>query len=100
MIAPPGYPKTRSTPSARRQRKTISEPLGIDDFRFLFLRRGLGLLAFLREPGHHGAQLGADFFDLVLALFFAQGGEILSASFVFVDPLAGKRAVLNAGENF
>src|SRR5258706_3425715 len=29
MIAPPGYPNTRSTPSARTHRKTISAPLSI-----------------------------------------------------------------------
>src|SRR5581483_1696407 len=87
MIAPPGYPNTRSTPSARKQLKTISEPLGIDDFRFLFLGP-MGLLPFLGEPGHHGAQTGADFFDLGFAFLVAQRGEIFPAILVLGNPLA------------
>src|SRR5947209_6996448 len=100
MMAPPGYPNTRSTPSARRQLNRISEPLGIDDFCFLFFRRGLGLLAFLGEPRHHGAQLGAHFLDLVLALFLAKRREVLAAVLVFGNPLAREGAVLNASEDF
>ena len=60
MIAPPGYPNTRSTPSARKQRKTMSAPLSIHDLRLMSCHR-FGFLRFLfswffRQPRHHAAQ--------------------------------------------
>src|SRR5215831_5276570 len=94
MIAPPGYPKTRSTPSARRHCKTISAPLSIHHL-FGLLGRGSGLLAFLRQPTHHAAQLRADDFDRMLLLSLAHLVEVRTASFVLGDPFLGKLAGLN-----
>src|SRR5256714_12565214 len=68
MIAPPGNPNTRSTPSARRHCKNMSAPLSIYDLWLRFFG-GTGFLRFFGEPGHHGAQAGADFFD-GMAFFF------------------------------
>src|SRR5712692_153434 len=99
MMAPPGYPKTKSTPSARRHCRTMSAPLSIHDLR-LGLLRGPGLLHILLQPRHHAAQLGAHCFDRVLLLLLAQSGEIASAVLVLLDPLLGKRAILNSRQNF
>src|SRR5713101_461770 len=92
MMAPPGYPKTKSTPSARRHCRTMSAPLSIHDLR-------PGLLHILLQPRHHAAQPGAHCFDRVLLLFLAQSGEIASAVLVLLDPLLGKRAILNSRQN-
>src|SRR5713101_410447 len=100
MIAPPGYPNTRSTPSARKHCKKISAPLSIHD-RFLLGRLGLGglLARIFLQPRHHAAQVRSDRFDLMTLLSLAQGGEILAPSLVLVDPFARKRAGLNVGKN-
>src|SRR6516162_8803448 len=97
MMAPPGYPNTRSTPSARRQSRTICAPLRIDDLGLISgLGFGLSLLGgFARQPRHHAAQFGADFLDGVLLFGFTQRGKVLAAVLVLGDPLAGEGAVLN-----
>src|SRR5581483_4381461 len=98
MIAPPGYPKTRSAPSARKQRKTISAPLSMDRLGSRSIR---GFVFFLlrRQPRHHAAQPRADFFDGMFLFHVAEDGEVASALLVFVDPFASEGAVLDAGEN-
>src|SRR5260370_39219176 len=92
MIAPPGYPNTRSTPSARKHCRKISAPLSIHD---LFCLRGFGLGSLLAriflQPRHHCAQIGTDLLDLMLLFRVAQGGEVLATSLVFLNPFAGKR---------
>src|SRR5712692_6923105 len=99
MMAPPGYPKTKSAPSARRHCRTISAPLSIHDPR-------LGLLCapwlprILLQPRHHAPQLGAHGLDRVLLFLHAQGGEIAYAILVFLDPLPSERTVLDASKNF
>src|SRR6266567_222956 len=100
MIAPPGYPNTRSTPSARKHCKKISAPLSIHD---LFGRRRLGLggllARILLQPRHHAAQVCSHSFHLVFFLGFAQGGKILSASLVLFDPFTCEGARLNVSED-
>src|SRR5260370_22965777 len=87
MIAPPGYPNTRSTPSARKHCKKISAPLSIHDL-FCCGRFGLGglLAGILLQPCHHAAQLRPHFLDLGLLLRLTQTGELLSASCPLVTP--------------
>src|ERR1700688_1702906 len=100
IIAPPGYPNTRSTPSARMHCKTISAPLSIHNlFRLGLL--GLGrLLRFpARQPAHHAAQLRANDFNGMLLLFLPEVVEVVAAVFVFLDPLAGEGSILNVGES-
>src|SRR5437899_10849835 len=98
MMAPPGYPKTKSTPSARRHRRTISAPLSIHNLR-LGLLRGPGLLHILLQPRHHAAQLGAHSLDRMLLFFLAERGEVASAILVFLHPFLRERAVLNWSQN-
>src|ERR1700757_2981655 len=93
MIAPPGYPKTRSTPSARRHCRTMSAPLSIHHLFCGVLRSGW-LLAFFRQPTHHAAQLGAHDFDRVLLFFLAQHVEVGAAGFVLFDPFLRELARL------
>src|SRR5207237_9192806 len=71
IIAPPGYPNTRSAPSARKQRRTMSAPLSIHDLGRRRIAGIAGLLLLLREPRHHPAQPGPNFFNRVLLFFFA-----------------------------
>src|SRR5580765_1927100 len=85
MIAPPGYPNTRSTPSARRHCKTMSAPLSIYDL-WLRLFGRTGLLRFFGEPGHHGAQASPDFFDGMAFFFFPECCKIAAALLVFFNP--------------
>src|SRR5216684_6775346 len=99
MMAPPGYPKTKSTPSARRHCRTISAPLSIHDLR-LGLLLGPELLGILLQPRHHAAESCAHGLDRVLLFLLAQGGEVVSPILVFLDPLASERAVLAASKNF
>src|SRR5208282_712716 len=107
MIAPPGYPNTRSTPSARMHCKTIWAPLSIHRLfnlgRRAFgglrsLRRLLPILA--RQPTHHPAQLRSNNLDRMLLLLMAQLGEVISAVLILFDPLPRKRPILNVGQNF
>src|SRR5215469_7360130 len=98
MIAPPGYPNTRSTPSARTHCRTISAPLGIHDL-YLGLLRQPWLLGVFLQPGHHAAQLGSDLLDLVLFFLVAQRSKVLAALLVFLDPFPRKRSILNASQN-
>src|ERR1700693_1021842 len=101
MIAAPGSPNTRSTPSARTHCRTIAAPLSIHDLFRLWLRGFRWLLRFAaRQPAHHAAQLCTDYFDRMLLLFLAQRGEVVAAVLVFFDPLAGESSVLNVGESF
>src|SRR5579863_576962 len=101
MIAPPGYPNTKSTPSARTHRRTISAPLsihnlfrlGLGGFALRRLRRFLRLLS--RQPAHHAAQLRAHNLDRMLLLFLPQPGEVVTTVFVFLNPLPRKRSILN-----
>src|SRR5215469_947517 len=95
MIAPPGYPNTRSTPSARRQRRTTSAPLAIHNLPPGSLCR-LRFLALFGQPRHHVAQLGADFFDGMKLLDLAQCAEVPAARLVLRDPFPGERSILNA----
>src|SRR5450432_3900384 len=96
MIAPPGYPNTRSTPSARRHCRTMSAPLSIHHlFGCGSLRR---LFAVLGQPTHHAAQLRAHDLDGMLFFFFTQRVEILPAILVLSNPLASELAALNVGQ--
>src|SRR6202795_4679674 len=73
IMAPPGYPNTRSTPSARIHCKTISAPLSIHNLFGLGLFGLGGLLRIAAgQPAHHAAQLGADNLDRMLLLFLAE----------------------------
>src|SRR5208337_1673651 len=101
MMAPPGYPKARSTPSARKHRKTISAPLSIHHLlwrRLGHLHRFFRLPA--RQPTHHAAQLRSDNLNGMLLLLLAQLGEVVAAVFVFLDPFASEGSVLNVGQSF
>src|SRR5271163_1063037 len=98
MIAPPGYPNTRSTPSARRHCKTMSAPLSIHHlFRSGRFRR---FLAVLGEPAHHAAQLRAHDLDGMLLLFFPQRVEFRAAVLILGNPLASELTALNVGQRF
>src|SRR5580693_4465217 len=97
MIAPPGYPNTRSTPSARRHCKTMSAPLSIHHL-FGVARSGSSLLAFFGQPAHHAAQLRAHDFDGMLLLAFAQLIEIRAPCLVFGNPFLGKFSGLDVGQ--
>src|SRR5260221_3591115 len=100
MIAPPGYPNTSSTPSARRHCRTMSAPLSIHHlFRGIFgnFRR---LLSILWQPTHHAAQLRAHDLDGMLLLFFAESVEPLAATLVLRNPLPRELATLNVGQRF
>src|SRR6267378_2035483 len=98
MIAPPGYPNTRSTPSARRHRKTISAPLSIHDLFARFFRRFRRILPLFGQPAHHAPQLRSYNLDRMLLLSFAQGREVVATIFVFLDPFPRERSVLNVGQ--
>src|SRR5207302_356108 len=99
IIAPPGYPNTRSAPSARKQRRTMSAPLSIHDLGRRRIAGIAGLLLLLREPRHHPAQPGPNFFNRVLLFFFAQRGKLATTLPIFLNPLASKTSILNAGQN-
>src|ERR1700745_926189 len=96
MIAPPGYPKTRSTPSARRHCRTMSAPLSIHHLFWGALRSSF--LAFLGQPAHHAAQLRTDNLDGVLLFLLAQLVEVGAASLVFRNPLLSEFSGLNVGQ--
>src|SRR5262252_9769594 len=98
MIAPPGYPKTRSTPSARRHCRTMSAPLSIDHLFRGFFRSSL-LLAFFRQPAHHAPQFCSNDLDLVLLLLLTQLVEIRTAGLVLSNPFLGELARLNVGQS-
>src|SRR5512141_1077348 len=77
----------------------MSAPLSIHHL-FCGLCGSFGLLlAWLREPTHHAAQLSAHDFDGMLLLFFAQLVEIGAAGFVLSDPLFREATGLDVGEN-
>src|SRR5207237_3166097 len=99
IIAPPGYPNTRSTPSARRHCKTMSAPLSIHHLFFGFFRSIRRLLRCLfRQPTHHAAQLRADNLNRMPLLFLAELVKFATAAFVLRDPFAGKLSALNVGQ--
>src|SRR5579862_5575695 len=50
------------------------------------------------QEGHHGAEARAELFDGVLLFGFTPGQEADAAVVVFGDPLLGKAAVLDFGE--
>src|SRR6266851_1811467 len=106
MIAPPGYPNTRSTPSARTHRKTISAPLSIYDLFGLCFRGFSGLRRlgrFLRvlagQPAHHASQLRPHNLNRMLLLFLAQRSEVAPAVLVLLDPLPCERPILNVSQS-
>src|ERR1700685_2246222 len=105
MIAPPGYPNTRSTPSARKHCKTISAPLSIHrNFLGFGLAFALGSLNRLftfaaRQPAHHPAQLRANNLDGMLLLPLTQLGKVVTALRIFSNPFARKRPILNVSES-
>src|SRR5215472_5183748 len=99
MIAPPGYPNTSSTPSARRQRRTISAPLGIHDLPPGFPWRSR-FPALFRQPRHHAAQLSADFLDGMKLLDLPQCAEVPAACLVLRNPFPGERSILNTRQSF
>src|SRR6478735_9724045 len=49
----------------------------------------------LADPGHHAAQLGTDFFDLVAVVHAADALEARAASLVFLHPVGGELAGLD-----
>src|ERR1700723_1810071 len=60
------------------------------------VRAGMGDLASgAFQPGHSGAQLGANLFDGVRQIRFQQFRILAAAAFVLRDPLARKFALLN-----
>src|SRR6202167_2762817 len=101
MIAPPGYPNTRSTPSARMHCRTISAPLSIHGLFGLRLRCLGGFLGLpAGHPAHHAAQLCTHNLDRMLQFLLTQRGELVATVLVFLDPLAGKRSIPNVGQSF
>src|SRR5678816_3423592 len=99
MMAPPGYPKTRSTPSARRQRSRMSAPLSIHDLLGR-LRRRFRLLLFARNPRHHSAQPFAHRFDRMVFLGLPERRELFAATLVLGNPFLRERPVLNPRQYF
>ena len=57
------------------------------------------LLASLRQPAHHAAQLRADDFDGMLLLFLTQLVEVRAARLVFRNPLLRELAGLDVGQH-
>src|SRR5260370_40090723 len=96
MIAPPGYPNTRSTPSARRHCKTMSAPLSIHDLFGRFFRRFRRLLSLFGQPAHHAPQLRSHDLDRMLLLSFAHVREVVATVFVFLVPLPPKPSIPNS----
>src|ERR1019366_3297511 len=64
-----------------------------------YLRYGDANFLFLFEEGHHVAQALADGLDLVGLSGFAHGEELVAAGLVLGDPLPGKFAGLDFGED-
>src|ERR1035437_6228978 len=98
MIAPPGYPNTRSTPSARRHCRTMSAPLSIRHLLGGVLGCICRLLTFLGQPAHHAAQLRADDLNGMLLFFLAQSVELVAAALVLRNPFPRELAALNVGQ--
>src|SRR5882757_4942556 len=95
IIAPPGYPNTRSTPSARRHCRTMSAPLSI---HHLFWHGGIHrFLSVLGQPAHHAAELRSHNLDGMLLLLFPQSVELRAAGLVLRNPLACELPALNVG---
>src|SRR5262249_28026524 len=53
----------------------------------------------LGDPGHHAAELGADFLDRVLGAHAAHGLEAGLSRLALGDPVAGEAAGLDVGED-
>src|ERR1019366_2665478 len=64
-----------------------------------YLRYGDANFLFLFEEGHHVAQALADGLDLVGLSGFAHGEELVATGLVLGDPLPGKFAGLDFGED-
>src|SRR5882672_571389 len=92
------FPVLRKAKSLlRTENRELRTLLRVYRLRLFFLG-SVTFLLFGRQPGHHGAQLLADFFDRVLLFFLAQRGKLLAAGFVLCNPFFGEAAVLDAGE--
>ena len=61
----------------------------------MFLVLGLVDQLVLGDPGHHGAELRADFFDLVAVVHAADALEAGGTGAVFLHPVGGELAGLD-----